>query len=329
MKGIRSYVADLVGGGAFRRHAADLASAERRIRTIAKHIGGNVGFAAIHIESDQILSVNGSRPLPMASTVKLPIAVQVMKRLERGELALDALVSIESRHVCPGGGTLAGLRIPGVAVSIENLLDLALVRSDNTASAALLELAGGATAVVDLMNTIGIGGINIHRSVRQLLIDYYGLTEDEAKEDAKARQLGLLPAAIPAPRRAAAAAAFLRDARDQSPAMSMASLVAAVWNRRVLEAAQTAVLFDTMARCCTGRKRLKGLLPAGTRVAHKTGTLPPSMVADVGIIYLPPPFGHCAVAAVIAESGQPMRVQSKGIARMARVVYDLWVSQRV
>jgi beta-lactamase class A len=104
----------------------------------------------------------------------------------------------------------------------------------------------------------------------------------------------------------------------------MARLLAALWSGRVLDAARTASLLEMMSRCRTQRKRLRGRLPKGTRVAHKTGTLRPSIAADVGIIYLPPPHGHCAIAAYIAESRQSEKTQNQGIARMARVVYDFF-----
>src|SRR6187200_954615 len=91
-----------------RRHIpsrdSDLPAVERRIRGVAKDIGGRVSFAALHLESQRSVSVNGELPLPMASTVKLPVAMRVMQRLARGELASSTLVAVESRHVCPGGG---------------------------------------------------------------------------------------------------------------------------------------------------------------------------------------------------------------------------------
>jgi beta-lactamase class A len=45
-------------------------------------------------------------------------------------------------------------------------------------------------------------------------------------------------------------------------------------------------LLGLMAKCSTGKNRMRGLLPYGTRVEHKTGTLN-GLSADVGIITLP------------------------------------------
>ena len=62
-----------------------------------------------------------------------------------------------------------------------------------------------------------------------------------------------------------------------------------------------ALLLSILRRCQTGEARLKGLLPAGTEVAHKTGTAA-GINNDVGIITLPNGAGHIAIA-VFIESG--------------------------
>jgi beta-lactamase class A len=327
LRALRRLVAKLVKRRHFPARDADLPAVERRIRGIASDIGGRVGFAAIHLESQRVVSVNGELPLPMASTVKLPVAMRVMQRIARGELASKTLVSIEARHICPGGGALAAtLNIPGVSLSVENLLELALVYSDNAASDVLLELAGGPPAVADLMKEIEIHGLNIQRSIREIVVAHRGLTEDEAEEGARTGRFGTSHLAVPPERRAAAVVRFLSDPRDHTTALAMTALLAALWNGRVLDAAHSASLLDMMSRCRTGRKRLSRLLPAGTRVAHKSGTLPPTMTADVGIIYLPAPYGHLAAAAFVAGSGAPEKEQDRAIAAMARVAYDFFVT---
>lgn len=53
-----------------------------------------------------------------------------------------------------------------------------------------------------------------------------------------------------------------------------------------LSADSTALLKEIMERCETGETRLKGLLPKGTVIAHKTGTIG-GTTNDVGVITLP------------------------------------------
>ncbi len=259
--------------------------------------------------------------------VKLPLAMRVMQRVASGELASTTLVSIESRHVCPGGGALPpSLNIPGVSLSVENLLELALVYSDNAASDVLLELAGGPSGVADFVNAIDVRGLNIQRSIRQIVVAYRGLSDDEAAEAIRTGRFGATLPPISAERRARAAARFLSDPRDHTTALAMTGLLAALWNGRALDAAHTASLLQIMSRCGTGRRRLRRRLPAGTRVAHKSGTLGPTMSADVGIIYLPAPYGHLAAAAFVVGSATAVKEQDRAIAEMARAAYDFFVS---
>jgi beta-lactamase class A len=78
-----------------------------------------------------------------------------------------------------------------------------------------------------------------------------------------------------------------------------------------------------MERCITGGKRLKGLLPAGTVVAHKTGTLM-SIANDVGIVSLPD--GRKFIIAVFVKGDtKGVEVQDRVIAEIARTAYDYYV----
>jgi beta-lactamase class A len=74
-----------------------------------------------------------------------------------------------------------------------------------------------------------------------------------------------------------------------------------------------------MARCVTGSRRLKGMLPGGTPVAHKTGTLA-GVSDDVGIITLP--NGHHLAIAVFAKGMRSEWERDRSIAQLARLLYE-------
>jgi Zn-dependent M28 family amino/carboxypeptidase len=76
-----------------------------------------------------------------------------------------------------------------------------------------------------------------------------------------------------------------------------------------------------MKRCRTGEARLKGLLPPGTTVAHKTGTIG-GVVNDVGIVYLPGATGHVAIAVMSKQTRAPADRVERTIAEIARAAYD-------
>ena len=75
----------------------------------------------------------------------------------------------------------------------------------------------------------------------------------------------------------------------------------------------SALLIDIMERCETGLNRLKGNLPEGTVVAHKTGTIGRT-TNDVGIFTLPGEAGHVIVVAFVKESEVEVPDRERAIA---------------
>jgi beta-lactamase class A len=71
-----------------------------------------------------------------------------------------------------------------------------------------------------------------------------------------------------------------------------------------------------MARCKTGKNRMRALLPFGTPVEHKTGTLN-GYTSDVGFITLPD--GRRIAVAMFARGGAD---RPRTIAETARAIYD-------
>ena len=88
------------------------------------------------------------------------------------------------------------------------------------------------------------------------------------------------------------------------------------------------LLIDLMADSKTGAKRLKGLLPNGTFVAHKTGTSGTqngltAATNDIGIIRLRN-GRHIAIAVFVSDSTAPEETREAVIARIAKAVWDRW-----
>ena len=84
------------------------------------------------------------------------------------------------------------------------------------------------------------------------------------------------------------------------------------------------VLLGIMDRSETGLARIKGLLPQGTDVAHKTGSLG-GVANDVGFITLPGDAGHIAISVFTKASNKPEEAAEKAIAEIARTIYDYFV----
>src|SRR6185312_1866154 len=118
---------------------SSLARLERQMEYVSHATDGIVRVSAIHIESGRQVSLRGAESFPMASAFKLPVAVQIMSMVDDGRLTLDKMVSLTPQDLHPGSGRLTELFFhPGVSLSIANLLELAIVISDNTAADLLL-----------------------------------------------------------------------------------------------------------------------------------------------------------------------------------------------
>jgi beta-lactamase class A len=104
------------------------------------------------------------------------------------------------------------------------------------------------------------------------------------------------------------------------------ALLAALQSKRKLTPESQALLLKLMTDSVPGAKRLKGELPAGTVVAHKTGTGGTqngitSATNDIGIITLPD-GRHLAVAVFVSDSTADDGTRDAVIARLAKASWD-------
>ncbi|WP_294120890.1 serine hydrolase [Sphingomonas sp.] len=166
--------------------------------------------------------------------------------------------------------------------SAYSLLEAMLVRSDNYATDLLIRNLGGPQTVQQWVDWQGLSGISVNRTIAQLLSD---------RRD-------------------------LRDPRDSSTPLAMIELLKKIETGNVLKPQSRSFLQVMMARCITGSNRIRALLPAGTLVEHKTGTLT-GLTDDVGFITLPD--GRRIAVAIFARGGSD---RPRGIAEAARAIYD-------
>jgi beta-lactamase class A len=165
------------------------------------------------------------------------------------------------------------------------VLELMIVRSDNFAADQLLATIGGPVAIQRWLWSQKITGIRVDRTIAQLL-----------------RERG-----------------HLADSKDVATPVAMVTLLNKLENGSVLTAQSRNFLFELMSRCATGTRRIRALLPAGTPVEDKTGTLD-GVTNDVGIITMPD--GRRVAVAVFARGG---RDRQPVIAEVARVIYNRFV----
>jgi len=306
---------------------AALPRLEMEIGRAAKLAEGTVGVSALHFESGQRISFNAKERFPMASTYKLPIAVQVLTLVDRKELSLGRMIEVNQKDLHPGSGILTTiLSKPGLSLSVHNLLELMLLVSDNSATDLLLSLAGGPQAVTGRMRSLGLADMVVNRPTVQLIADSTGYPLPPEEEWTPERFRKLHEGTTRDSRRNAAQK-FLEDPRDTTTPESMISLIEKTHRREALSPENTSLLFEILERCQTGRNRIRGFLLPDTVVAHKTGTIA-GTASDVGRITLPDGAGHVAAAIYLKGMEKEAGEKERTIAQISRAIYDFFLFRR-
>lgn len=308
-------------------YAQHLARLTGRIEAVLPSAQGVVGVSIKHLESGTSVAVNGDEPFPMASTFKLPLLVELHAQAKAGRMRWDESVEITPRDQHLGSGDITPLYDPpGVALSWGNLANLMMMISDNSATDLCLAKAGAA-AVTARMRGLGIDDIRIDRSCQELILDYGGRDtpklKDLARDDLR-EAMRRDPRPTTTEARFAADDRFASDPRDTATPNAMVALLERIWRGDAVDRQASDAMLALLKRCRTGENRLRGLLPADTDLAHKTGTIG-GVVNDVGIIYLPHGAGHIAVAVMSKRTRAPADVVERTIAHVARYAYDYFL----
>lgn len=225
----------------------------------------------------------------LASLVKVPVAVELLARVEAGALSLDETLVLKERDYVDGAGPINWAE-PGTTLTLGELFEPMLTESDNTASDLLIGRLGLA-AVNDRAQALSGGGLGpitpllevrreaygyLHPGARALTgMDFIRLRqveEDDARLDALAERLGVGSAALALPSLDAAFDAYYASGLNAGRLGAFGALLAAIGEGRALGPAATAELLAIMARTTSGEARLKAGLGDDIRFAHKTGT---------------------------------------------------------
>lgn len=301
-------------------------NAEAEITRIAPMAQGRVGVAAVHLVSGSRLGFNAAMEFPMASTIKVPLALTVLDHVDKGKLKLDTMLAVEPREMLPSGPVGEEFFYPGVSFSVHNLLDPMITRSDNTATDVLFRAVGGPKVVAAHLASMGVRDIRVSRTLRDLLKVLYGLPglPDEQSVMAYFRSLPPDELAIVRARAYMPNAAYSGDPQDQATPSGMLDLLCRIWRADGVSAAAREVLLPIMQRTTTGLRRIRGRLPPGVVVGDKTGGAC-GTTNDVGFVTLPGGRGTVALAIYIKESPLPNAGREDVIADIARLVYDYYV----
>ncbi len=281
---------------------------------------GVVGVGIIHLETGRELYLNKNERFPMASSVKVPVAVRLMELVDEGKVRLDSMVTVKASDISPGSGVIKYRTRPGKKLSLRYLLENMLTISDNSATDMIFRAIGGPSGVHATMQNSGIEGMSVDRPIYLVLSNIWGVTGLTEDDPFSMQILNRLMAKVTSKQRIEARRNFFTDTRDTSTPEAMAKLLEKIWREDVLSSRSSKMVLDIMGRS-HGNRRIKGLLPPGTKVYHKTGTIRGGL-SDVGIVELPNGAGHLVVVVFVKGGKEPMYTAEKTMALIARDAFD-------
>lgn len=265
------------------------------IEIISKQANGIVGVGVMDLQTKETLLINQDHKFPMQSTFKFPLAIAVLDLVDKGKYKLDQKIHVKKAQLDQETHSPMRDKRPNqdFDITIGELLSYSVSESDNNACDILFELAGGTKKVNDYIHSLGVKDIAIVA------------TEKEMKAGWEVQYTNY-----------ARPSAYLQ-------------LLQIAYERKKLSKASHDFLWKTLVEGPTGLKRIKGQLPKGTEVAHKTGTSGTNdkgitaATNDAGIIKLP--NGKAiAVVVFVSDAAANSDTRELVIARIAKAVWDYY-----
>ena len=314
------------------------AELKKKINSIEKKSNSVIGITAIYIEDNKVIAHNGAQRFFMASTIKFPIALAFLHRVDEKKESLNRKINLDLNNSVPGSGSLYhSFEKKRMSMPSEQILKYMLTDSDNSASDTILHAVHGPEYVTKHMAYLGFKNILINRSILEMLMDTNYVNHSYLNTPRSVYSWKKIFNSTPLSKKVLAWQRFEKDTRDTTTPNEMAQLLVKLYKKQVLSESSTDLLIHIMEKCRTGRSRIKGLLPANVKVAHKTGTwaigeqnylrYPGSkklfrFASDVGIITLPNNKGHIAIAIYVKSQSASDYPRTRAIALASRAVYD-------
>lgn len=301
-------------------------SLQAKIREAITEVPVTFGVAIKYLESGEEAMLNADRTYQLASVFKVPVLVTGIQQLDAGKFNLDDRIELKEVHKTMPSGILAFLR-EGLCPTIEDLLRLMIIISDNTATDMVLDLVGGPTVVSKSMRKLGFseGEINVTMSVHDLFEDVFGTSECLLKPPDRVAKLKENGVNFEGEVYREGSTANVATPRAMSRLNEMI-FRGDVASREACDKALDIMLHQTL------NDRLPRELPPGTPVAHKTGTIA-GVRNDSGIICI---TDDChAVITVLSRKERQIDMEEilkneteetikidRGIGEIARLVFE-------
>ena len=255
---------------------------------IAAH-PGTVSVAVKHLKTGATFAHRADEPLPTASLIKFPVMIAAYQQAADGTLDLVKPVVLKEEDKVPGSGILTQHFSAGTQLSVRDAIRLMIVYSDNTATNLVVDQIGLPTTT-ELMTKWEFPHTRLHAMV------YRG---DTSIAPERSKQFGL----------------------GSTTAGEMLRLLERLHRKELVSEEASKQMYDHLL-ACDDKPRLAKFLPAGTKVALKTGSV--SAVRTVAGI-IESPSGPIAVC-VLTSNNKDQRWADDNAAQLlcAEIARQVW-----
>jgi len=258
---------------------------------IAAVPGAEVAVSYRDLATGDSLDINAGTDFHAASTMKIPVMLEVLRSVEAGRLSLDQRILLVNRFHSIVDGSPYSLdagddsdslvyTLIGQRVSVRELMERMIVRSSNLATNALVALVGADRANATA-HALGAAHIRVLRGV----------------EDIKAYDAGL---------------------NNTTTSADLAVLLEKIERREALGESSAQLMKEILLRQ-EFNDAIPAGLPAGTPVAHKTGSITATL-HDAAIVY--PPGRKPYVLVVLTRNIQEPDTARRLIADISRLTWN-------
>jgi len=259
----------------------------------------DVGVSIIGYDGKDTLSINGNKQFPMQSVFKFHIGLTILSEIDKGTFSLEQKMEIKKKDLLSNLYSPLREQYPqGAILPISDVLEYTVSKSDNVGCDVLLRLIGGPQVVENYLVQNGFKNISIKINEEKMQSDW-----------------------------------DLQFQNWTTPKAASEVLTAFYYNdRKLLSTTSHGFIWKAMEQTETGKGRLKGQLPEGTVVAHKTGwsgtnkSGVTAAVNDIGIVSLPN-GRHFFISVFVTNSKEDLATNEKIIAEVARATWDYFTGK--
>lgn len=135
---------------------------KKKVEELLQNIPGKLSVYFKNLVTGETLCVNEDMPMMAASVIKIPIMVETFHQFRTGEHKKDELYVLKETDKRPSCGCLNRMHA-GLSLTIEDLYNLMIILSDNSATNILIELLGGMERINEDIKAMGYNTIRVNR----------------------------------------------------------------------------------------------------------------------------------------------------------------------